>query len=212
MGFYGERILPRIVNRFMAGEEFVPHRRDCLSGVSGDVLEIGFGSGLNLPYYPSTVKKLYALDPAKLGRKLAAGRLADCSFPVEFVEFVDRKGESISLAEGSVDAAVCTWTLCTVPEPAVVLREIGRVLKPAGRFHFVEHGLSSDSDVARWQDRLTPLHRLYAGGCRLNRKIDTIIQDAGFELQHMENVYMCGPRIGSYLYKGLAVMPRHHSR
>ena len=190
----------------MAGDEFGPHRRDCLKGVSGDVLEIGFGSGLNLPYYPSEVKKLYALDPAKLGRKLAAGRLADCPFPVEFVEFVDLERESIPLAEDSVDAVVCTWTLCTIPEPGQALRQIGRVLKPGGGFHFVEHGLSGDPDVARWQDRLTPFHRLYAGGCRLNRKIDSIIQESGFELERMENVYMCGPRIGSYLYKGLAVM------
>jgi ubiquinone/menaquinone biosynthesis C-methylase UbiE len=189
----------------MAGDEFGPHRRDCLKGVSGDVLEIGFGSGLNLPYYPSEVKKLYALDPAKLGRMLAAGRLAECPFPVEFVEFVDLQGESIPLAADSVDAAVCTWTLCTIPEPGQALREIGRVLKPGGQFHFVEHGRSSDLDVARWQDRLTPFHRLYSGGCHLNRKIDAIIQGAGFELERMKNVYMKGPRVGSYLYKGLAV-------
>jgi SAM-dependent methyltransferase len=209
MSFYGDWILPRIVNRFMAGDEFEPHRRDCLAGVSGDVLEIGFGSGLNLPFYPSDVRTLYALDPAKLGQKLAAGRLADCPFPVEFVDF---EGESIPLAEDSMDAIVCTWTLCTIPEPGQALREVGRVLKPGSRFHFVEHGLSSDPEVARWQDRLTPFHRWYAGGCRLNRKIDAIIQEAGFELERMENVYMCGPRIGSYLYKGLAVMRRHHRR
>ncbi len=205
MGFYADSILPRIINRFMAGDEFGPHRQDCLKGVSGDVLEIGFGSGLNLPYYTSEVKKLYALDPAKLGRKLAAGRLADCPFPVEFVEFVDLQGESIPLAADSVDAAVCTWTLCTIPEPGQALREIRRVLKPGGQFHFVEHGRSGDLDVARWQDRLTPFHRLYSGGCHLNRKIDAIIQEAGFQLERMENVYMEGPRIGSYLYKGLAV-------
>ena len=205
MGFYADSILPRIINRFMAGDEFGPHRRDCLKGVSGDVLEIGFGSGLNLPYYPSEVKKLYALDPAKLGRKLAAGRLADCPFPVEFVEFVDLEGESIPLAADCVDAAVCTWTLCTIPEPGQALREIGRLLKPGGRFHFVEHGRSRDPGVARWQDRLTPFHRLYSGGCHLNREIDVIVLEAGFELERMENVYMEGPRIGSYLYKGLAV-------
>ena len=202
MGFYGNRILPRIIDRFMAGDEFGPHRRDCLADVSGDVLEIGFGSGLNLPYYPSDVKRLYALDPAKLGRKLAEGRLAECSFPVEFV---DLKGESVPLAEDSVDAAVCTWTLCTIPDPYQALREIGRVLKPGSRFHFVEHGRSSDPDVARWQDRLTPIHRLYSGGCHLNRQIDVIIQEAGFELEQLEKVYMCGPRVGSYLYKGRAV-------
>ena len=203
MGFYRERILPRIVDQFMAGEEFVPHRRDCLSGASGVVLEVGFGSGLNLPFYPSDVRKLYALDPARLGRELATGRLADCPFPVEFV---DLEGENIPLAGDSVDAVVCTWTLCTIPQPGQALRQIGRVLKPGGGFHFVEHGLSGDPDVARWQDRLTPFHRLYAGGCHLNREIDAIILEAGFELERMENVYMCGPRIGSYLYKGLAVM------
>ena len=176
MGFYGEWILPRIIDRFMAG--------------------------LNLPYYPSDVRKLHALDPAKLGRKLAEGRLADCSFPVEYL---DLEGESIPLAEDSVDAAVCTWTLCTIPEPGRALREVRRVLKPQSRFHFVEHGRSSDSDVARWQDRLTPFHRLYSGGCHLNRQIDAILREAGFELQQVENVYMRGPRVGSYLYKALAV-------
>ena len=202
MGFYGDRILPRIINWFMAGDEYVPHRRDCVEGVSGDVLEIGFGSGLNLPYYTPSVKRLYALDPAKLGRQLAQRRLADCPFPVEFV---DLDGEKIPLANDSVDGVVCTWTLCTIPEPGPALREIGRVLKPGGHFHFVEHGRSDDPGVARWQDRLTPFHRWYSGGCHLNRKIDAIVQAAGFELERMENVYMDGPRVGGYLYKGVAI-------
>jgi ubiquinone/menaquinone biosynthesis C-methylase UbiE len=204
MGFYTDRILPRITNRFMAGDEFVPHRRDCLEGVSGEVLEVGFGSGLNLPYYPSDVRKLYALDPATLGRKLAAERLAGCPFPVEFVGL---DGEDIPLADNIVDAAVCTWTLCSIPDPSKALREIRRVLKPGHRFHFVEHGRSDEERVARWQDRLTPFHRVISGGCHLNRKIDALVREAGFEIERLENLYICGAKISSYFYKGRAVSP-----
>ena len=202
MGFYGDRILPRVVNWFMAGEDFVPHRKDCLAGLEGEVLEIGFGSGLNLPHYPPGVRKLYALDPATLGRRLAAARIAACPFPVEFVGL---SAEAIPLTDAAVDAVVSTWTLCTVPDPAKALGEIRRVLRPRGRFHFVEHGRSPEEKIARWQDRLTPFHKMMGGGCHLNRKIDAILRDAGFELERLENVHMKGPKIGTYLYKGVAV-------
>lgn len=202
MGFYTDKILPRIVNRFMDDEEFVAHRKPCLAEVSGVVLEIGFGSGLNLPYYPPEVRKLYALDPATIGRRLAEERIAAAPFPVEFVGLY---GEAVPLPDETVDAAVSTWTLCTISEPVKALREIRRVLKPEGRLHFVEHGRSPEPKVARWQDRLTPIQRVVGGGCHLNRKIDALVLDAGFEMERLENVYMKGPKIGTYLYKGVAI-------
>ena len=202
MGFYADQILPRIINRAMDNEEFVAHREPCLAGVSGVVLEIGFGSGLNLPYYPAEVRKLYALDPAPLGRRLAAERIAASPFPVEFVGLY---GEAIPLNDASVDAVVSTWTLCSLSDPLKALGEIRRVLRAGGRFHFVEHGRSPEPRVARWQDRLTPFHKILGGGCHLNRKIDALVLEAGFELERLENVYMKGPKIGTYLYKGVAV-------
>ncbi len=202
MGVYGNQILPRVVNWFMAGCDFAPHRKECLEGVSGDVLEIGFGSGLNLPHYPPDVRKLYALDPATLGRRLADARIAACPFPVEFVGLY---GEAIPLNDATVDSVVSTWTLCTVPDVGKALREIRRVLRPGGRFHFVEHGRSPEEKIARWQDRVTPFQKLVGGGCHLNRKIDTLVLKSGFEIERLENVYMKGPKIGTYLYKGVAV-------
>jgi len=202
MSVYGDQILPRVINWFMAGRDFAPHRKECLKGVSGDVLEIGFGSGLNLPHYSSEVRKLYALDPATLGRRLAEERIAASPFPVEFVGLY---GEAIPLNDATVDAAVSTWTLCTIPDPVKALCEIRRVLRPGGRLHFVEHGRSPEEKISRWQDRVTPFQKLIGGGCHLNRKIDALVLEAGFEMERLENVYMKGPKIGTYLYKGVAV-------
>jgi ubiquinone/menaquinone biosynthesis C-methylase UbiE len=119
-------------------------------------------------------------------------------------------GEAIPLNDSTIDAAVSTWTLCSIPDPEKALREIRRVLRPGRRFHFVEHGLSPDDKVARWQDRLTPLQKVIAGGCHLNRRIDRLVQETGFELERLENVYMKGPKIGTYLYKGVAVSRPSH--
>lgn len=204
MGFYRDQVLPRVINRFMDDEEFVVHRKPCLAKVSGRVLEIGFGSGLNLPHYPQGVERLYALDPATLGRRLAEKRIAACPFPVEFVGLY---GEAIPLEDASVDAVVSTWTLCTVPDPGKALAEIRRVLKLGGGLHFVEHGRSPEERIARWQDRLTPIQRVVGGGCHLNRRIDELVLGAGLEMEELDNVYMKGPKIGTYLYKGVARNP-----
>ena len=204
MSFYEDRILPRIIDLTMRGGDFSRLRKACLANVRGTVLEIGFGSGLNLPWYTDQVQRLYALDPAELGRKLAQKRLARAPFPVQFIDLDEGARNLYPLADGSVDHAVSTWTLCTIPDPAEALYEIRRVLKPGGAFHFVEHGLAPDASVRKWQDRLNPIQNKIAGGCNLNRNFDEIIADAEFEFADLEHFYMSGPRVGTYIYKGIA--------
>jgi ubiquinone/menaquinone biosynthesis C-methylase UbiE len=200
VGWYADHVLPRGIDFMMSGEPFRELREKYLAPVAGRVLEIGFGSGLNLPHYPDTVRELIAVDPATLGRKLARKRLAACRFPVEFV---DLSGQSLPVDDESVDAVVSTWTLCTIPDAQAALAEIRRVLRPDGRFHFLEHGLSPDSGVARWQRRLNPWQMRFAGGCRLNRPMATLIEGAGFRVEGLENFYMKGPRVATYMYAGV---------
>lgn len=202
MGFYIEHVLPRVINLLMAHEPFAQERRACLADVSGTVLEIGFGTGLNLPHYPPEVRHLFALDRSELGRKLARERMARAPFPVDFVA---GNAERVGLASESVDNVVTTWTLCTIPDPAKALSEIRRVLRVGGRYHFVEHGRSPEERVARWQERLNPIQKVIGGGCHLNRRIDRIICDSGLALERFGNGYMIGPKIGAYLYRGMAV-------
>jgi SAM-dependent methyltransferase len=154
--------------------------------------------------FPSTVErwqKLYALDPSEALLRMARARAAPAAFPVEFL---CRPAQAIPLADGSVDTVVTTWTLCTIPDPVTALREMRRVLRPEGRLIFVEHGRSPDPGVVRWQDRLTPLWRRATGGCHLNRPIDRLLQTGGFEALEMNRGYIAGPRVGSYLYRGMA--------
>lgn len=202
MGLYGKYILPRLVNRMLSTSDCLEQRERIAKGLRGSVLEIGFGSGLNLPCYPEDVTKIYAVDPDLTGRKLAAGRLAECPIPVEFTGL---DGQELPLESNSVDAVLSTWTLCTIPDLPKALAEIRRVLKPAGRFHFLEHGLSPDAKVARWQNRLNGLQQIIGGGCNLNRKIDDLLRDSGYEIIEAENFYMKGPKIGTYMYRGVAV-------
>jgi ubiquinone/menaquinone biosynthesis C-methylase UbiE len=202
MNFYNEKLLPKLIDFVMSGELFSRERAQVVPQVQGQVLEIGFGSGLNLPYYPRTVTGLYALDPSLEARKLAEKRLAQVSFPVTFI---DLKGEEIPLADDSVDTVLSTWTLCTIPGIEQALSEIRRVLKkPSGRFIFLEHGLSPEAPVARWQHRLTPLQKKIAGGCHLDRPIAELVRSAGFTLETLEEGYVKGPRIATWLYRGVA--------
>ncbi|MEE9153203.1 MAG: class I SAM-dependent methyltransferase [candidate division NC10 bacterium] len=207
MGIYRDQILPRGINWVLGRQECLGLRRTVTPGLRGKVLEIGFGSGLNLPYYPSDVDRICAVDPATLGRKLAARRIEACPIPVEFF---DLNGDQLPLETDSVDAILSTWTLCTIPEVTNALRELRRVLKPAGRFHFLEHGLSPNANVAKWQRRLNPLQRRIGGGCQLDLKIDQLIRSVGFEIEALDNFYMKGPRFGSYMYRGVAVNPTEH--
>jgi ubiquinone/menaquinone biosynthesis C-methylase UbiE len=202
MGFYEDQILPRGIDWGMSGERFSKLRQQYLAGVSGRVLEVGFGSGLNLPYFPDTVTHLYALDPSQLGRRLAKTRIQHAPFPVEFVEL---DGIRIALPDHSVDAVVSTWTLCTIPDPVFALQEVRRVLRPDGKFYFLEHGLSPDRRVARLQNLWNPVQKWFAGGCHVNREIDRLILDAGFEIFDFKKFYMEGPKVLTYMYGGVAV-------
>jgi ubiquinone/menaquinone biosynthesis C-methylase UbiE len=204
MGIYSDQIVPRVTNLVMARKEFDPIRARVAAGLVGDVVEIGFGSGLNVPHYPPAVERVRAVDPAVLGRRLASRRLAASPVPVEFVAL---DGQDLPLDSESVDHVLATWTLCSIPEPARALAEIRRVLRSGGSFHFAEHGRSPDRKVATWQDRLTPIQRRVAGGCHLNRPIRQLIEDAGLHPARIENYYVQGPKPFGYMYEGVATRP-----
>lgn len=201
MGFYNDQILPRLVDWGMRGGEFKRLREKYLSGLRGTVLEVGFGSGHNLPYYPQAVDKLFAIDPATVGRRLGKDRIAKADMPIEFVDLC---GEEYQLDNDSVDAVVSTWTLCTIPNVGKAMNEIERVLKHGGKLHFLEHGLSPEATVAAWQNRLNPFQKFIAGGCHLNRPIDDIVAAGGLTIESLENFYMKGPKVAAYMYCGIA--------
>ena len=201
MGVYTNQILPRILDCGMGLSHIGEERQKCLSNVSGQVLEIGFGSGHNLPYYSSRVERLVAIDPSRVSAKLARKRVVKAPFPVEYLPL---KGEEIPAAEQSFDSVVSTFTLCTIPDVATALWQIRRVLKTDGRFFFLEHGRSSDPSVQRWQDRLNRVQRVVFGGCHLNRDMEQLIISAGFEILALEKYYAKGPKVASHFYRGLA--------
>jgi ubiquinone/menaquinone biosynthesis C-methylase UbiE len=199
--FYRQQVLPRLTNLTLARGEYEPIRRRVAAGLAGDVLEVGFGSGLNVPHYPPAVTRVLAVDPAVVGRKLAAERLAHSRMPVEFVGI---DGQDLPVASASVDHVLTTWTMCSIPNIAAALGEMRRVLRPGGELHFAEHGRSPDPGVSGWQDRLTPLHRLMFGGCHLNRPVELLIAHAGFRMISVRNYYLKGPKPMKYIYEGLA--------
>lgn len=201
MGFYADHVLPRAMDMVMRAGEYKAIRSRVAAGLSGDVLEVGFGGGLNVAHYPPTVTRVMAVDPATVGRKLAAPRVAASSVPVEYIGL---DGQSLPLPADSVDHALTTWTLCTIPDVEQALREINRVLRPGGTLHFMEHGRSPDANVARWQDRLTPIQRRVAGGCHINRPIGKLITGSGLDVTRMDNYYLPGPRPFGYSYEGVA--------
>jgi ubiquinone/menaquinone biosynthesis C-methylase UbiE len=202
MGFYEQRVLPRFVDLALSGRAFAGLRARAAAGLEGDVLEIGFGSGRNVPHYPATVDRVLAVEPSELGRRLAAKRVAATRIPIEYVGL---DGEALPIDDRSVDHVLSTWTLCTIPDVARALGEIRRVLRPHGMLHFLEHGRAPDPRVQRWQDRLTPWQRRIAGGCHLNRAIDRLLLDAGLAIERLENFSMKGPKAFGYMYEGIAV-------
>ena len=202
MGFYCDHIFPRLMEWVMASDEFLRLRSELLASAHGEVLELGIGTGLNLPHYPDTVTELHAVDPAQLLPKTIAARSTRLSFPVRI-----QKGtaETLTHANRRFDYVVSTWTLCTIPDPVLALQEVGRVLKPGGMFLFMEHGRSDDRKIAAWQDRLNPIQKVIGCGCNLNRQIDRLITQSGLTIAHLDRFNMQGmPRLAGEMYRGTA--------
>ena len=201
MSFYDRWVLPRLINLAMAREDATRLRAAHVPAACGAVLEVGIGSGLNLPFYTSRVTHLYGVDTSAELLAMAKEKAAAAPFPVELVH---GSADRLSLADASVDTVVVTWSLCSIANAALALREMRRVLKPGGTFIFVEHGLSPDTGVRKWQNRLTPFWRPFAGGCHLNRKMDDLVRGAGFTITNLRMEYVPGPRALAFMYEGLA--------
>jgi ubiquinone/menaquinone biosynthesis C-methylase UbiE len=177
-------------------------RAKVCQGLHGRVLEIGFGTGLNLHHYPAEVTEILVVEPSESAMRLAQPREAAASAPIKRI---GRDGARLALPDGSVDCVLSTYTLCTIPAVDAALREVHRVLKPDGVLHFLEHGRAPTESVRRWQRRLHPVHSRIAGGCQLDRPIDSLITHAGLMISELETGYGDGPRPFSYLYRGLAL-------
>ena len=205
MGFYNEQVVPRLVEWTLGTSGFDKYRARTAEGLSGRVVEIGFGSGLNLPHYPPEVQDVLAVEPAHVARQRAERRIRAAAARVEHVGL---DGQKLPLEDASCDAALCTFTLCTVPDPSLALGELLRVLKPAGTVHFLEHGLSPDPGVAKWQHRIEPIQRRLADGCHLTRNPSALVEQAGFVMQRNEQRYVQGPKPWCWLTLGVAAKPR----
>jgi ubiquinone/menaquinone biosynthesis C-methylase UbiE len=201
MGLYEDRVLPRIIAVLLDNKRMAKVRRPALEGLSGTVLELGFGSGPNVGLYPPEVDRVFAVEPSEVARRQASKRIAKTDVPVEFVGL---DGQSLPVDDESVDAVLSTWTLCTIPDVATALTESRRALRPGGRLFFLEHGLSEDPKVAARQHRFTPFQKKVAGGCHLDRDIGAIVTDAGFEIERLSRFAIQGPKIMSSMYAGVA--------
>ena len=201
MGVYDDHILPSLINLTMRQKRLAAYRSRVIPNAEGRVLEVGVGSGLNLPFYTEKVQRVIALDPSPTLLSMALKVLPRVKPPVEFVE---GSAEAVPLEDASVDAVVTTWTLCSIPDAQRALCEMRRVLKPQGRLLFVEHGLAPEPNVRWWQDRLTPWWKPLAGGCHLNRPMRMLIEGAGFEFERLDTGYMRGPRPMTFMYEGSA--------
>ena len=199
MGLYEDRILPHLVDLSMRNKLLVPYRQRLVSQAEGRVLEIGAGSGLNLPFYTQRATQIVAIEPHPKLRAMASAKASSVS-----AKIVEGTAERLALDDGSVDTVLTTWTLCTIPDVTAALREMRRVLKPTGQLLFAEHGLAPEEGVRRWQHRLTPMWKRIAGGCHLDRAISVLIQDAGFEIAKLETGYIKGPKAFAFLYEGSA--------
>ena len=202
MGFYQQNVLPRILDKAMDTKVERATRGRVCAGLHGQVVEIGFGSGLNVDFYPPEVTSVVAIEPSTVSMHLAEPRLAKSS---THVELGGLDGQHLDLPSDQYDALLSTWTLCTIPDVGIALAEILRVLKPGGVFHFVEHGHAPDANVARWQDRLEPLNKRLAGGCHLTRTISSEIEGAGFSIEQLDTYYAKGaPKPWGYTFEGRA--------
>jgi ubiquinone/menaquinone biosynthesis C-methylase UbiE len=202
MGLYATQIFPRLMDWVMARQAFSQLRESLLQLASGEVLEIGFGTGLNLRHYPTTITRLSIVDPATLLPAKVARRMAAAPYPIQTTHVT---AENLPFPDRQFETVVSTWTLCTIPDPVLALHEVGRVLKPGGRFLFLEHGRSDDRTIAVWQDRLNPIQNVMGCGCHLNRQIDRLIIQSGLSIAHLDRFSMQGvPRLVGEMYRGTA--------
>jgi ubiquinone/menaquinone biosynthesis C-methylase UbiE len=201
VGFYGEQILPRATDRLLGNREFAKVRREVCAGLFGDVVEIGFGSGLNVPFLPTEVTGLWAVEPSTVARRIAAKRVSVSTVPFHEAGL---DGSRLALDDARFDSALSTMTLCTIPDVDGALHELRRVLKPGAAFHFAEHGRAPDDRVARRQDRYNRLQNRVAGGCNLNRDITALLTAAGFTIDTLRNFSLSGPKAWGYMYVGRA--------
>ncbi len=203
MSFYERQVLPRMLNRVCGSKAVEPLRRRVCAGLAGKMLEIGFGSGHNVPFYPAAVTEVSAVEPSDLSWWLARSRLAAAGVPVRRSGL---DGQSLPFADDSHDAALSTWTLCTIPDVAAALREVRRVLRPGGALHFLEHGLAPDEAVRRWQRRLDPVEKRLVGGCMFTRPIADLLTAAGFTIRQLDVFYQEGsPQFSGAASLGVAV-------
>jgi SAM-dependent methyltransferase len=204
MGLYGDHVLPRIVNLACGTADLERWRERAVKGLRGEVMEIGFGSGLNVPHYPDEVEVVHAVEPSDVALRLARARIEASPAPIERHEL---EAERVSLADHSCDSALSTFTLCTIGDVEAALAEVRRVLRPGARLHFLEHGRAPDPDVVKWQRRFEPLQRRVAGGCHLTRQPTDLIQNAGFDIDWIDHGYAKGPKPWSWLSVGVATRP-----
>jgi ubiquinone/menaquinone biosynthesis C-methylase UbiE len=201
MGLYQDHVLPLLIHLSMRQRNLAAYRARVVPAAQGRVLEIGIGSGLNLPYYGAAVEQVIGLDPSPKLLAMAREAARRTSIPLELIE---NSAEAMPLYNRSVDTVVTTWTMCSIPDVQRALGEMRRILRPGGRLLFVEHGRSSDVRVRRWQDRLTPVWRRIGGGCHLNRAVSELIENGGFRIERLETGYMRGPKPMTFMYEGSA--------
>ncbi|MFZ0842033.1 MAG: class I SAM-dependent methyltransferase [Xanthobacteraceae bacterium] len=201
MSFYQDRIVPHLINLAMRNRQLVPYRKRVISAAQGRVLEIGIGSGANIPFYGSSSREVIGLEPAPRLIAMAKHARSKSGLPVTLIE---GSSEAIPLDSASVDTVVSTWTLCSIPDAVVALREMRRVLKPGGRFLFSEHGLAPDPGMQRWQNWLDPAWKRLAGGCHLNRAINWLVEEAGFRIEQLDTGYLAGRNPMTFMYEGAA--------
>jgi SAM-dependent methyltransferase len=204
VGLWADQVLPRVIDRQLSRPDFDDARRRVCAGLHDDVVEVGFGSGLNVPFYPRAVTRVVAVDPSSRAWSLARRRVAQSHTPVLRG---GQDGQQLTQPDASADCVLTTFSLCTVPDPARTLAEASRVLRPGGTLHFLEHGISPDRGVARWQRFLDPFQGVVAGGCHLTRPIDELVEGAGFVLDELDTGYLPGPDLNrpfAYTYLGVA--------
>lgn len=206
MGWWEARVVPRLVDLSCGAKPIMELREQVCAGLSGRVIEVGFGSGLNLRYLPPEVASLDAVEPNALAWERAKSRRAQSSVPVERIGL---DGQDLAAESGVYDSALVTFSLCTIPDPARALREVRRVLRPGAALHFVEHGSAPDEGIRRWQRRLEPAQRRVAGGCHLTRDAEALVRGAAFETVEVAHTYLApGPgKPFGYLTWGTALAP-----